>query len=80
MFHRMTGSAHWADTRWVRYADDLVVVARERGERLSTLFEMIQEGCMGLEMNQEKARGGTLKEKGVSSYRHVYDLGLLPLK
>jgi len=62
MFHR--GPAKWAGAKLVRFADDLVVMARYQGERLSGSIEGIIEGRMGLTINREKTRVVKLKEEG----------------
>jgi RNA-directed DNA polymerase len=56
VFHRADGPRHFADARLVRYADDLVVLARYVGPRIVQFVENKLEGWMGLKINREKTR------------------------
>jgi hypothetical protein len=40
--------AHWANAKLVRYADDLVVLARYQGRRLTGFIETKIEDWLGL--------------------------------
>ena len=64
----------------VRYADDLVVLARYQGSRLTGWIESKLEGWLGLEINREKTRVVKLKEEGASldflGYTFRYDRDL----
>jgi RNA-directed DNA polymerase len=53
-FHARHGPRHWANARLVRYADDLVVLARYQGPKLVCFVESFLEGRMGLEINRDK--------------------------
>ena len=53
-FHRSDGPRIWANARLVRYADDMVIMARYVGERLRSFTESTLEGWMGLVINQDK--------------------------
>jgi len=79
-FHGREGPTQWAKAQLVRYADDLVVLARYQGERLRTWIEQTLEHRMGLEINQEKTRIVDLKDSGVSldflGYTFRYDRDL----
>jgi RNA-directed DNA polymerase len=66
LFHRADGPAQWAGAKLVRYADDLVVLARYQGGRLTGWIESQLEGWLGLEINREKTRVVRLKEEGAS--------------
>lgn len=66
VFHRQSGPAQWANAKLVRYADDLVVVARYQSERLTEFIESKLEDWLGLEINREKTRVVKLSEKGAS--------------
>ncbi len=56
VFHRPDGPAHFAKARLVRYADDLVVLARSIGSGIVTFMEEKLERWMGLKINREKTR------------------------
>lgn len=56
VFHRPDGPSQWAKARMVRYADDLVVMARHQGQRLTEWIEGRLEGWLGLMINREKTR------------------------
>jgi RNA-directed DNA polymerase len=77
LFQRQDGPAHWANAKLVRYADDLVVLARYQGERLISFTEDKLEGWLGLEINREKTQIVKLREKGASlnflGYTFRYD-------
>jgi RNA-directed DNA polymerase len=77
LFQRQDGPAHWANAKLVRYADDLVVLARYQSERLTSFIEGKLEGWMGLEINREKTQIIRLQEVGASldflGYTFRYD-------
>ncbi len=56
LFYRHDGPANWANAELVRYADDLVVLARYQGERLRSWIETTLEGRFGLTINREKTK------------------------
>jgi RNA-directed DNA polymerase len=56
LFHGPQGPARWADAKLVRYADDMVMLAREWTAELSAYVESKLEGKFGLEINREKTR------------------------
>jgi RNA-directed DNA polymerase len=56
LFHGPQGPARWADAKLVRYADDMVMLAREWTAELSAWVEGKLEGKFGLEINREKTR------------------------
>ena len=80
LFHRADGPAQWAGAKLVRYADDLVVLARYQGTRLRGWIASKLEGWLGLEINREKTRVVNLKEQGASldflgfTFRYYEDL------
>jgi RNA-directed DNA polymerase len=80
LFLRQDGPAHWAQAKLVRYADDLVVLARYQSERLISFIEGKLEGWMGLEINREKTQIIKLQEVGASlnflGYTFRYDRDL----
>jgi RNA-directed DNA polymerase len=55
-FHRKDGPAQFAKARLVRYADDLVVMARYMGSRIVGWCEEKLENWLGLKINREKTR------------------------
>jgi RNA-directed DNA polymerase len=63
VFHSANGPAHWAQARLVRYADDLVVLARQQNERLRDYIEGKLERWLGLELNREKTRVVNVREE-----------------
>lgn len=77
VFQRPDGPAHWAKAKLVRYADDLVVLARYQSERLTSFIEGKLEGWLGLEINREKTQIIKLHEVGASlnflGYTFRYD-------
>lgn len=56
LFHRADGPAQWAKAKLVRYADDLVVLARYQTRRLIDWIESKIETWLGLEINRDKTR------------------------
>jgi RNA-directed DNA polymerase len=54
-FHR-DGPGQWAHARLVRYADDLVIMARYVGDRITDWVEGTMEGWLGLVINRKKTR------------------------
>lgn len=77
VFHRADGPVQWAKAKLVRYADDLVVLARYQSPRLVTFIESKLEQWMGLELNREKTRIVHLRHVGASldflGYTFRYD-------
>jgi RNA-directed DNA polymerase len=65
-FHGAGGPARWAKARLVRYADDLVIVARHVGQGLRSWIEETLEARMGLEVNREKTQVVHLRWEGGS--------------
>ena len=63
-FHAAGGPAHWAKARLVRYADDMVILARSVGEKLRGWIERTLETRMGLEVNREKTQVVRLRWEG----------------
>ena len=53
-FHGSAGPRIWANARLVRYADDMVIMARYVAERLRSFMESTLEGWMGLVINQDQ--------------------------
>jgi RNA-directed DNA polymerase len=56
LFHGPQGPARWADAKLVRYADDMVMLAREWTAELTNWVETKLERKFGLEINREKTR------------------------
>ena len=79
-FHRPNGPAFWAGAKLVRYADDLVVMARYQGDQLIDFIELKLEDWLGLTINREKTRIVNLRENGESldflGYTFRYDQDL----
>jgi RNA-directed DNA polymerase len=79
-FHDAGGPAQWAKAKLVRYADDLVVLARHQSRGLIGFIEKRLESGLGLEINREKTRVVDLKEQGASldflGYTFRYDRDL----
>jgi RNA-directed DNA polymerase len=66
VFYRPGGPAQWAKAKLVRYADDLVVLARYQSPKLQGWMESKLETWMGLEINRDKTRVIDLREEGAS--------------
>jgi RNA-directed DNA polymerase len=79
-FHAVTGPAHWAGAKLVRYADDFVVLARYAGPQLVEWIERIIETRLGLTLNRDKTRIVNLRQPGRSldflGYTFRYDRDL----
>ena len=77
VFYGPDGPGQWANAKLVRYADDLVVLARRLTKALAGFIELKLEQWMGLELNREKTRVVDLKQKGASldflGYTFRYD-------
>jgi RNA-directed DNA polymerase len=56
LFHGPQGPARWAEAKLVRYADDMVMLAREWTAEMTDWVEKRLEGKFGLEINREKTR------------------------
>ena len=66
LFHGPQGPSRWADAKLVRYADDMVILAREWTGELTEWVESRLEGKFGLEINREKTRVVEVKAGGGS--------------
>lgn len=79
-FHSERGPARFANARLVRYADDLVVLARYQGPKLVAWIERTLEVRLGLQLNREKTRIVDLSVAGNSvdflGYTFRYDRDL----
>jgi RNA-directed DNA polymerase len=77
VFEAANGPARWANAKLVRYADDMVILARHQRPRLIEFIETKLETWMGLEINREKTRIVNLNEEGTSldflGYTFRYD-------
>jgi RNA-directed DNA polymerase len=63
-FHAAGSPAHWAKAKLVRYADDMVILARRVGPELRGWIEHTLEARMGLEVNREKTQVVRLRWEG----------------
>ena len=66
VFHRVDGPAKWAKAKLVRYADDIVVLARYQGVRLQEWIESTLESWLCLELNRDKSKIVRVMEEGAS--------------
>ncbi len=77
LFQRWDGPAQWAKAILVRYADDLVALARYISPQMQGWMEGKLEGWLGLQINREKTRIVNLREPGQSldflGYTFRYD-------
>jgi RNA-directed DNA polymerase len=77
LFQRWDGPAQWAKAILVRYADDLVVLARYISPQMQGWMEGKLEGWLGLQINREKTRIVNLRTSGQSldflGYTFRYD-------
>ena len=80
LFHGLQGPAREGAAKLVRYADDMVVLARQWKPELTEYIESRLEGKFQLEINRDKTRVVDLKEKGASldflGYTFRYDRDL----
>ena len=80
LFHGANGPAREGKAKLVRYADDMVVLAREWTPELTEFIESRLEGKFQLEINRDKTRIVDLKEEGASldflGYTFRYDRDL----
>lgn len=63
-FRLQGGPGTWAKATLVRYADDLVILAKHVGTRIVSWAENILEQRLGLRLNREKTRTVRLKDSG----------------
>jgi RNA-directed DNA polymerase len=75
LFHGPQGPARWADAKLVRYADDMVMLAREWTAELTAYVESKLEGKFGLEINREKTRVVDVRKESLDflGYTFRYD-------
>ena len=66
LFHGPQGPARWAGAKLVRYADDMVLLAREWTAELTAWVESRLEGKFALEINRDKTRVVEVKPEGGS--------------
>lgn len=80
LFHGANGPARTGKAKLVRYADDMVALARQWTPELTEYIESRLEGKFQLEINREKTRIVDLKEAGASldflGYTFRYDRDL----
>ena len=80
LFHGAKGPARRGEAKLVRYADDMVVLARQWTPQLTEYIESRLEGKFQLEINRDKTRIVDLKEEGASldflGYTFRYDRDL----
>lgn len=80
LFHGANGPARKGEAKLVRYADDMVVLARQWTPELTEYIESRLEGKFQLEINRDKTRIVDLKEEGASldflGYTFRYDCDL----
>ena len=80
LFHGAKGPARRGEAKLVRYADDMVVLARQWTPPLTEYIESRLEGKFQLEINRDKTRIVDLKEEGASldflGYTFRYDRDL----
>ena len=80
LFYWRDGPAQWANAKLIRYADDLVVMARVISPRLRQWIEAKLEGWLGLTINRDKTRIVDLRQSGQSldflGYTFRYDRDL----
>jgi RNA-directed DNA polymerase len=66
LFHGTNGPARTGEAKLVRYADDMVVLAKQWTPELTEYIESRLEGKFQLEINRDKTRIVDLKEEGES--------------
>jgi RNA-directed DNA polymerase len=77
VFYSADGPGKWAKAQIVRYADDLVVLARYQSSRLREYIETKIESWLGLELNRDKTKVVDLRCPGTGmdflGYTFRYD-------
>lgn len=77
VFYSSGGPGSWAKAQIVRYADDLVVLARYQSSQLREYIETKIESWLGLELNRDKTKVVDLRCPGASmnflGYTFRYD-------
>ena len=58
VFNSQSGPANWANARIIRYADDLVIMARYQGDRLRRFTESKIESWLGLKIKSGQDQSG----------------------
>ena len=76
LFHRAGSAAQRHAATLVRYADDLVVLTRQKSEAVQAFIEEKLEGWLGLKINREKTRIVNLREEGTALEFLGYRFGL----
>ena len=66
-FYRRDGPSVWAKARLVRFADDMVIMAKEIKPKLQTWIENKLEPWLGLKINREKTHVVKVKPDGKES-------------
>lgn len=66
VFYSASGPGSWAAAEIVRYADDIVILARYQGCRLREYIELKIESWLGLELNRDKTKVVDLRQAGSS--------------
>jgi RNA-directed DNA polymerase len=66
VFQSDDGPARWANAKLVRFADDMVILARYVGARIGNFAQAKLEDWMGLRMNSEKTKVVKLTQEGSS--------------
>jgi len=65
-FHLQDGPYMQSDARLIRYADDFIILTRNRDNRIIHWIQRTLERTMGLQINPEKSRIVSLNENGAS--------------
>jgi RNA-directed DNA polymerase len=78
LFHGPQGPARWGDAKLVRYADDMVILARQWTAELTAYVESKLEGKFGLTINREKTRVVDVQKESLDflGYTFRYDRDL----
>jgi RNA-directed DNA polymerase len=75
-FHRAGSAAQELGAKLVRYADDFVVLTRQKSDELASFVEEKIEDWLGLKINREKTRVVNLREDGAKLDFLGYSFGL----
>jgi RNA-directed DNA polymerase len=76
LFHRAGSVAQRQAAKLVRYADDFVVLTRQKSAEVLAFLEQKLEGWLGLKINREKTRIVNLREEGAALEFLGYRCGL----
>lgn len=66
LFYSYKGAGNWANAKMVRYADDIVIMARHVGDRIKGFVRSVLENRLDLTLNPSKTKVVNLNNEGAS--------------